>query len=156
MLTDFYSRDEWVKLRFRVLQKYGFKCMACGRSQKDGTVIHVDHIRPKSIFPELALREDNLQVLCRECNMGKSNRSDVDLRPIREIIPRLRVVARKNYRALSPEDRAVQAERLRCIRVAKKVRRLKLKIFEAERKKDVDAQVKLFGAYMSMMRKAAK
>lgn len=35
--------------------------------------MHVDHIRPRSKFPELALALDNLQVLRSLCNEAKSN-----------------------------------------------------------------------------------
>lgn len=80
-MNTFYERREWKELRYKVLRKYGYKCMACGASKSEGTQIHVDHIKPIYTYPELALREDNLQVLCRECNLGKSNKFDDDLRP---------------------------------------------------------------------------
>lgn len=43
--------------------------------------MNVDHIRPRSRFPELALTESNLQVLCETCNHGKGNWSERDWRP---------------------------------------------------------------------------
>lgn len=73
--NDFYDSREWKELRYRVLVKKGNYCQACGRSPKDGISIHVDHIKPKSRFPHLSLREDNLQILCEDCNIGKSNKS---------------------------------------------------------------------------------
>lgn len=79
---DFYSSREWRQLRVRVLQKYECKCMMCGRSPKvHGVVLHVDHIKPRSKHPELELDITNLQVLCEDCNLGKSNRYDTDYRP---------------------------------------------------------------------------
>lgn len=79
---QFYDSREWRTLRVRVLQKYGCKCMMCGRSpQIHGVVIHVDHIKPRSKHPELSLCFENLQVLCEDCNVGKSNRYDTDYRP---------------------------------------------------------------------------
>lgn len=42
--------------------------------------MQVDHIQPLSKYPELALVEDNLQVLCKDCNMGKSNQYADDFR----------------------------------------------------------------------------
>ena len=79
---SFYDRPVWKQLRFRVLKKYGYKCMSCGLSRdEEKVVIHVDHIKPVSIYPELALIEENLQVLCRDCNQGKSNLHQDDLRP---------------------------------------------------------------------------
>lgn len=81
----FYSGWEWKKLRYRVLQEYGPVCMCCGASSRDDDVrIVVDHIKPVSIYPELALDYDNLQVLCNDCNMGKSNTDYTDYRPVKE------------------------------------------------------------------------
>lgn len=79
---DFYIGNEWRRLRVKVLEKYGCKCMMCGRSPKlHGVVIHVDHIKPKSLFPKLKLVESNLQILCEDCNVGKSNDYITDHRP---------------------------------------------------------------------------
>lgn len=79
---DFYISPEWRMLRVRVLEKYSCKCMMCGRSPKDhGVVIHVDHIKPVSKHPELCLEFNNLQLLCEDCNLGKSNKYDTDWRP---------------------------------------------------------------------------
>lgn len=47
---------------------------------KDGKVMHVDHIKPKSLHPELKYELSNLQVLCEDCNIGKSNLDDTDWR----------------------------------------------------------------------------
>lgn len=71
----FYSTREWRELRVKVLNEQGFKCIWCNRTPKDhGIVLHVDHIKPKSKYPELALDKSNLQVLCEDCNKGKSNK----------------------------------------------------------------------------------
>ena len=78
----FYISPEWRSLRARVLEKYECKCMMCGRSPKiHKIIIHVDHIRPRSKHPELSLEISNLQILCEDCNIGKSNRYDTDWRP---------------------------------------------------------------------------
>lgn len=76
----FYESWEWKKLRYKILQKYGPVCMLCGDSKNDGVRIVVDHIKPRTIFPELELEESNLQVLCNSCNMGKSNDDYTDFR----------------------------------------------------------------------------
>lgn len=79
---EFYKSEIWRLLRVRVLEKYDCKCMMCGRSPKNhGVVIHVDHIKPRSKFPELSLEYDNLQLLCEDCNLGKSNKYQTDWRP---------------------------------------------------------------------------
>lgn len=74
MKGDFYLTREWRSLRWDVLQAHGFQCKACGRTKDDGIVIHVDHIKPRSKFPALELVFSNLQVLCDDCNIGKSNK----------------------------------------------------------------------------------
>jgi 5-methylcytosine-specific restriction endonuclease McrA len=76
----FYRSKEWRALRYQVLKANGAKCQCCGRSAKDGAVMHVDHIKPRSKFPELELSLENLQVLCDCCNIGKSNKDDTDWR----------------------------------------------------------------------------
>jgi len=80
--AEFYSTKEWLSLRIRVFEKYECKCMMCGRSPKlHGVVIHIDHIKPRSKFPELSLEFTNLQILCEDCNLGKSNKYQTDYRP---------------------------------------------------------------------------
>jgi 5-methylcytosine-specific restriction endonuclease McrA len=44
--------------------------------------IHIDHIKPRSKYPELELEFDNLQVLCATCNVKKSNIDETDYRSI--------------------------------------------------------------------------
>jgi 5-methylcytosine-specific restriction endonuclease McrA len=64
------------------LKKYGPKCMCCGATPATGAVMHVDHIKPRKLFPELALALDNLQILCHECNHGKGNWDQSDWRTV--------------------------------------------------------------------------
>ena len=71
---NFYRSREWRELRVKALVKYGRKCCLCGMSVSDGIILHVDHIKPRSKHPELELKLSNLQVLCQDCNLGKSNR----------------------------------------------------------------------------------
>jgi 5-methylcytosine-specific restriction endonuclease McrA len=63
---EFLQSDEWFALRYKVLARYGATCQCCGESRKDGAVIQVDHIKPRSIYPELAIDEWNLQILCKK------------------------------------------------------------------------------------------
>jgi 5-methylcytosine-specific restriction endonuclease McrA len=76
----FYDSREWQELRYRVLRKYGATCQCCGATRRDGVRIHVDHIKPRSRFPSLELDENNLQVLCEPCNMGKGAQDLTDWR----------------------------------------------------------------------------
>lgn len=77
----FYWSDAWRQLRYRRLVESGGRCQACGRTAKDGVIIHVDHIKPRSKYPELELAYDNTQVLCDDCNIGKLHIYETDWRP---------------------------------------------------------------------------
>jgi len=84
--NSFYKSREWRELRYRVLRSNEAKCMCCGRSpKKHHIIIHVDHIKPRSKHPELELCFENLQVLCDDCNYGKSNLDSTDWRPSKEV-----------------------------------------------------------------------
>jgi predicted restriction endonuclease len=76
----FLESFEWRRVRMAVLKKYGARCQCCGATPKDGVRMHVDHIKPRKIFPELALDQTNLQVLCEVCNHGKGNWDFTDWR----------------------------------------------------------------------------
>lgn len=66
-------RDINLRLRFRVMARDHFKCCKCGKSPAtDPTVIlHIDHIFPWAKGGETVM--ENLQTLCSECNLGKSD-----------------------------------------------------------------------------------
>ena len=79
--SEFYASASWRALRFEALKANNGSCVLCGRTTREhGVVLHVDHIKPRSRFPDLALVLSNLQVLCEDCNMGKGNRDDTDWR----------------------------------------------------------------------------
>ena len=91
--SGFYMTDVWRKLRYRVIRKYKGICMACGSSYKEhGVRIHVDHIKPRSRYPELALDFNNLQVLCENCNLGKGVTDETDWRPNSEELAELKIL----------------------------------------------------------------
>lgn len=73
----FYRTKEWRQLRFKALLKYGRACMCCNATNKP---LHVDHVKPRSKYPELELELSNLQILCEDCNMGKGGWSEADFR----------------------------------------------------------------------------
>jgi 5-methylcytosine-specific restriction endonuclease McrA len=78
---EFLASYEWRRLRMEVIKDRGARCECCGSTpQKDGIVINVDHIKPRRLFPELALEKTNLQVLCDVCNHGKGNWDHTDWR----------------------------------------------------------------------------
>ena len=76
----FLESYAWRKLRMEALKLHGTRCQCCGASPRDGAVMHVDHIKPRRKFPELALEISNCQVLCHECNHGKGNWDTTDWR----------------------------------------------------------------------------
>ncbi len=78
MKHSFYFTREWKTVRYMALRDSNGWCRLCGRTAKDGIKLHVDHIRPVSKEPKLALMLSNLQVLCDECNIGKSNTDNID------------------------------------------------------------------------------
>jgi 5-methylcytosine-specific restriction endonuclease McrA len=69
----FFQSQEWRTLRWRVLKLGKFKCKACGMDSAS-VRLHVDHIKPRSKYPNLALDMNNLQILCESCNLGKSDK----------------------------------------------------------------------------------
>ena len=80
----FYGSQQWRQIRFKALVKHGSKCVCCGASPETGAIMHADHIKPRSKYPELELQFNNLQILCADCNLGKSNLDETDLRPVIE------------------------------------------------------------------------
>ncbi len=142
-MSNFWDRPEWLELRFRILRQHGYKCMACGvtRETRPGVVLQVDHIKPRSIYPELALVADNLQVLCRECNVGKSNKYSDDLRP--KIVPKKRV--RSPFRSLSTNRRLGLVW-------ARYSSWLKGKLAKAEATKDQAAMARWMRVYLDIQR----
>ena len=79
---EFYLSQKWRGLRNETLKVYGRKCMKCGTTEGR---IHVDHIKPKSKYPELCFEFDNLQILCEDCNNTKGNVDETDYRPARPL-----------------------------------------------------------------------
>jgi hypothetical protein len=59
--------------RYEVLRRAGGRCQLCHTTERP---LHVDHIVPRSKGGTNEL--SNLQALCDECNLGKSNRDATD------------------------------------------------------------------------------
>jgi hypothetical protein len=59
--------------RYKVLKRDNCRCIACGRSaMENGVILHIDHKIPFSLGGLTSL--ENLQTLCQECNLSKSNK----------------------------------------------------------------------------------
>lgn len=54
-----------------ILERDGYKCVVCGRGEKDGVELQVDHIRPKDFGGEAVI--ENGQTLCAKHNFMKKN-----------------------------------------------------------------------------------
>jgi len=67
------KREPSLRMRFKVLQRDNFVCFQCGASpaKQRGIQLHIDHIKPWSKGGETEI--SNLQTLCQECNLGKSD-----------------------------------------------------------------------------------
>lgn len=58
-------------MRHEVFKRDNYKCVECGASKDDGATLHVDHKIPVSKGGTDEL--DNLQTLCSDCNLNKSD-----------------------------------------------------------------------------------
>lgn len=73
------------RTRQNVLMRDNYTCQICGATVKDGAKLEIDHIIPYSKGG--TNKEDNLQVLCQQCNREKHNRDDLlhDKRKLAEL-----------------------------------------------------------------------
>lgn len=69
-------------LRYEVLRRDGFRCQICGATAADGYKLHVDHIIPVSKGGKTEM--SNLRVLCERCNMGKRDKIETIITPMKE------------------------------------------------------------------------
>lgn len=65
----FLESTAWKQLRLAVIMECGRRCCCC---RDDQSTIHVDHIIPMHVAPEIRLKPWNLQTLCSACNEAKS------------------------------------------------------------------------------------
>ena len=73
--TDpFYKRAAWRRLRAAVLERDHHMCQYCLRDKRAGRILRVPravvvhHIKPRDMYPELAMEMDNLVSLCEACH----------------------------------------------------------------------------------------
>ncbi|MBI4039509.1 HNH endonuclease [Candidatus Daviesbacteria bacterium] len=72
------TRTVPLSVRIKVLSRDNFRCVFCGKSPATdiGTRLHIDHVIPFSKGGTNVA--ENLQTLCEECNLGKSDRKIVN------------------------------------------------------------------------------
>ena len=63
-LADFTSAQ-----KAEILERDEYKCVICGRGEKDGVNLHVDHIKPRNLGGQAIL--ENGQTLCAQHNFIK-------------------------------------------------------------------------------------
>jgi len=72
---DYFSKKELEdftpELKKLIFERDGYKCVICGRTEKEGYELHVDHILPKDKGGKATL--ENGQTLCSICNFRKKN-----------------------------------------------------------------------------------
>ena len=73
------------RVRQNVFMRDNYTCQICGKTIDDGVTLHLDHIQPVSKGG--SDEEDNLQVLCSQCNLEKHNRTDLlhDKRKLKQL-----------------------------------------------------------------------
>ena len=71
-LEDFSATD-----KEKILKKYNYKCVICGRGKNEGIALAVDHIKPKDKGGQAIL--SNGQVLCSPHNNQKKNYSQFEM-----------------------------------------------------------------------------
>ncbi|MEL7225433.1 MAG: HNH endonuclease signature motif containing protein [Cyanobacteria bacterium P01_D01_bin.36] len=66
---------KWKRQQYQVQEG---RCVGCQRSiSLKGS--HIDHIKPLSRYPELAIAPHNLRILCADCNLSKGTEEILNL-----------------------------------------------------------------------------
>ncbi len=75
------SRGIPLRLRYAVLERDGFRCVACGAvpDSRHRINLEIDHKKPRAEGGTTTL--DNLQTLCTRCNRGKSDCEGTETMP---------------------------------------------------------------------------
>ena len=68
---DSIGGQSWKEAQFLKLKRV---CPSCRNSFSSISDFDIDHKKPLSKFPELAIEIHNLQILCRQCNASKGDR----------------------------------------------------------------------------------
>jgi 5-methylcytosine-specific restriction endonuclease McrA len=64
----FYWSSAWRELRLRVLKRDGYRCTVCDSPLVGPGQARIDHIKPRSTYPRLAMEIGNLRSLCIDCD----------------------------------------------------------------------------------------
>jgi len=67
-VKKFYKSGVWKNKREQILKRDNFECQRCKRNGEFSKAKVVHHIKHLDEFPELALDDDNLESLCKQCH----------------------------------------------------------------------------------------
>lgn len=68
-IKELRNTPEYREWRLAVYRRDNFSCVTCGAAAKrNEVIIHADHIKPMSLFPELQFDINNGRTLCWECH----------------------------------------------------------------------------------------
>jgi hypothetical protein len=70
-IKDRKLKDFTLEQKETIFKRDGYKCVVCGRGQKDGVEIHADHIKPRDLGGKSTV--ENGQTLCAQHNFQKKN-----------------------------------------------------------------------------------
>jgi len=74
------------KQRYRILQRDNYRCTGCGRGPDDNVKLQIDHKIPVDLMEIKDYKDEDLQTLCEECNLGKKHfYSDFDKEELSKI-----------------------------------------------------------------------
>jgi len=91
----FYKSKQWLGVREYVIRRDNYLCKVCGKPAEE--VHHIIHLSPKNISnPILALGEDNLISVCRDCHF-KIHREDIIKKVIESNKSRKQSETRQGY-----------------------------------------------------------
>ena len=68
---SFYVCSEWLHLRKKILKENKYQCRLCKQNGKYTRANHVHHVKYLREYPELALDENNLMPVCKDCHETK-------------------------------------------------------------------------------------
>ncbi|WP_146550982.1 HNH endonuclease [Rummeliibacillus sp. SL167] len=76
--NPFYLSKAWKVKRQEILERDHYECQWCAKEGRVTTdkeaILEVDHIKELDDYPELALEDDNLRTLCKDCHNKRHNR----------------------------------------------------------------------------------
>lgn len=72
----FKNKYRQTDVQERLKEMYFGKCCYCGKGIGACSYEHIEHLKPKSIFPELCYEWNNLHWICMKCNMIKKAKWD--------------------------------------------------------------------------------